>query len=94
MFIIEYHSKVIKHDFQGISKPILLDIKKVIETKLMVDPVRFGKPLRNTLKNIRSLRVGKYRIAYEIQGKKLIVLILKVGLRERIYDEVEKRRKH
>jgi len=91
MFTIEYHPKVLKQDFQGLSKPVLFNIKKVIKTKLMINPAMFGKPLRNTLKNIRSLRVGKYRIAYEIEGKKLIVLVLKVGLREKIYEEVEKR---
>lgn len=68
-------------------------LKKVIEEKLSQDPFRFGKPLRNTLKNTRSLRVGKYRIVYEIKENELVVLVLKLGTREKVYEEVEKRLK-
>lgn len=79
--------------FQEPIKINAFDVKKVIEDKLSQDPCRFGKPLRNTLKNTRSLRVGKYRIVYEIKNNELIVLVLKIGNRGKVYKEVEKRMK-
>ena len=42
-------------------------IKKAIEEKLMVDPLKFGKPLRRNLSGLFKLRVGQYRIIYQIR---------------------------
>ena len=72
-------------------KSDLIRIKKAIESKLLTNPGKFGKPLRNTLKNYRSLRVGNYRIGFRIEDKQLIVLVIKIGLRKSIYDEMKKR---
>ena len=35
--------------------------------------------------NILRIRVGRYRIIYEIEGRKLLVLILKIGHRKDVY---------
>ena len=45
-----------------------------------------GKTLKGKLKDLRSLRVGKYRILYQVQNKRLIILVLAVGHRKRIYE--------
>lgn len=37
-------------------------------------------------KNLYRIRVGEYRVIYDIQDKKLVVLIVKVGHRRDIYD--------
>ena len=37
-------------------------VKKILENPLL------GKPLRYTFKGLRSERVGKFRIIYEIEG--------------------------
>ncbi|HLC39975.1 MAG TPA: type II toxin-antitoxin system RelE/ParE family toxin [archaeon] len=39
--------------------------------KILENP-QFGKPLRHTYKGLRSERVGKFRIIYEIEGNLVI----------------------
>ena len=49
-------------------------IRFAIENRLMVDPVKYGEPLRKTLKGYRRLRVGDYRIVYKIEPENVIIL--------------------
>ena len=44
-----------------------------------------GKPLKLTLKNKWSYRVGVYRIIYSIDGRVLTVCVLDIGHRRDIY---------
>lgn len=92
MFVIDYHPKV-RSDFRKIASRQAIDILDVIDLKLAKDPKYYGKPLKRTLKNFRSLRVGNYRIVYTVKDKKLTVLILIVGNRDKVYQEAEKRQK-
>jgi mRNA interferase RelE/StbE len=57
-------------------------LKRVI-TLLMDDPYQ-GKPLRYELKGIWSIRVGKYRLTYEIIDN--IVRLRSFRLRKKVYD--------
>lgn len=43
-----------------------------------------GKPLRGVWKGIYSLRVGDYRVLYQIKGNEVFLLV--VGHRKRIYE--------
>lgn len=47
------------------------------------DPEKQGKPLRDELKGLRSLRaVGqRYRIIYRVEQKKILVMVVALGLR-------------
>jgi len=45
-----------------------------------------GKPLKGKLKGVLSWRVGKYRILYQIQGNKLLIIVINVELRKHVYD--------
>jgi mRNA interferase RelE/StbE len=62
-------------------------IKKAIEDKLMVDPLKFGKALRRNLSGLFKLRVGHYRIIYQVKEKEVIVVIVKVGHRREVYED-------
>jgi mRNA interferase RelE/StbE len=62
-------------------------IKKAIEDKLMTEPLKFGLPLRRSLKNFFKLRVGDFRIIYEIENEEVTVLVIKVGHRREVYEE-------
>lgn len=62
-------------------------IKKAIEDKLMSDPLTFGLPLRANLANLFKLRVGSYRIIYQIKKTEVVVLVVAVGHRRDVYDE-------
>ena len=63
-------------------------IRMAIEQKLTTSPHLFGKPLRNPLFSLWSLRVGDYRIVYRIM--KNIVSIELIGLRATMYPNAEK----
>jgi mRNA interferase RelE/StbE len=49
------------------------------------DPRRFGAPLRRELTNRWKYRVGAYRLICDIQDEKVLVLVLLVGHRSKIY---------
>ena len=46
MYKIIYSNKVITNDIPRLDATIAKRIKNAIETKLLTDPVRFGKPLQ------------------------------------------------
>ena len=62
-------------------------IKKAIEEKLMVDPLKFGRPLRRNLSGLFKLRVGDYRIIYQIHEHEVLVVVVKVGNRREVYED-------
>jgi mRNA interferase RelE/StbE len=51
------------------------------------DPRRYGAPLRKELAGRWKYRVGAYRLICEIQDEKILVLVLMVGHRSKIYDK-------
>lgn len=65
-YTIEYRKEVVAIDIPSFSHEVRAIIKHQIEKKLTTYPELFGKPLRNTLSGFRSLRVGDYRVIYEI----------------------------
>ena len=52
MWRIQYAHSVVSEDIPRLDHPTKQRIKKTIETKLVADPVRFGKPLRHSLHHL------------------------------------------
>lgn len=50
------------------------------------DPRAFGKPLRGGLHGLWRYRVEDYRLICELVDAQLIVILVKVGHRSRVYD--------
>lgn len=50
------------------------------------DPRKFGKALSGTLRDFWRYRVGDYRILVKIEDENLVVLVVQVGHRSRIYE--------
>ena len=80
-----YHH-AISDDLVNIPANVKQRIRKAIETRLLIDPVNYGLPLRKSLQGHRKLRIGDYRLIYRIEGKKII--ILKIGHRKDVYPKV------
>ncbi len=83
MYKIEYLESVIKNDISKLPKVDKKRIQKAIEKHLIQDPIRFGKPLRYSLKGCRRMRVGYYRVIFKLEMK--IILVVKIGHRKEIY---------
>ena len=87
-YSVKYHYLV----FDEVARPDSFwrrQILLVIENKLLIQPQLFGKPLRQTLKGYRSLRVGDYRVVYRIEKK--VVKIVAIVHRSSKYRGIEKR---
>ncbi len=84
-----YHPKVIANDIPKLGNKAKGQIRQAIETKLIVHPEVYGLPLRGTLKKYWKLRVGPYRVVYEIREADVRVLV--IAHRKDVYDLADKR---
>lgn len=83
---VEYTESAVK-EILALDGTIKKIIKKAIEDKLMADPLKFGLPLRRNLSGLFKLRVGNYRIIYQIKKTEVIVLVVSVGHRRMVYED-------
>ena len=81
---LAYHPDVPKKDLPLINRNIQERIRKAIEQRLLADPIRYGEPLRRSLKGYRKLRAGDYRVIYDIRGTQ--IRIFAIGHRKEIYE--------
>ncbi len=67
------------------------DLTKIIEAIqiLTINPFPEGCRKLSGEENIYRIRQGNYRVIYEVIGKKLVVLVLKVGHRKEIYRSIK-----
>ena len=93
MYTVLIDGLAFEEDFRKIDKPDQQKIIKTIRKKLTRDPEGFGAPLRGDLNGLWKLRVGQYRVVYQIKKKEILVYVVKVGFRrnEEVYREVLKR---
>ncbi len=88
-FKIHYHELVVKEDIPGLSSEWKSRIKSAIEEKLTTRPEVYGKPLRQSLKGYRKLRVGNYRVIFRIEGAAVKIFIIQH--RSIVYKIIHKR---
>ncbi len=81
-YTILYHPEIQK-DIAPFPRDIKARIHKAIEQKLLRDPLKFGEPLKRSLRGYRKMRVGDYRVIYRIESNEIFVL--KIGHRREIY---------
>ena len=79
------YKRSVKKDLKVVPEKMKYLIKRTIEEKLMVDPVRFGTPLRKNLKGFMKRRVGDYRIIYSMEKKTVTIFVIKIGHRKEVY---------
>ena len=79
------YKRSVQKDLKNIPEKTKHLIKRTIEEKLMVDPIRFGTPLRRNLKGLMKRRVGDYRIIYSIEQKIVTIFVIKIGHRKEVY---------
>ena len=89
-YIVKYH-KTLKEDLNKLDEFSRTRIRKAIESRLLIDPLKYGQLLKGTLKGFRKLRIGDYRVVYKVVKKEIIIL----GIRHRrdIYEAIVNRDK-
>jgi mRNA interferase RelE/StbE len=78
---------VLKKDFRKIGLEDQRKIIRAIRQRLATRPKDYGEPLRGELKGFWKLRVGQFRVIYEIYEEQVVVSVIMVGFRrdEEVY---------
>jgi len=84
---------LVEKDLKKIDTPFKKIILSQIFEKLSFTPELFSKPLSHTLHPWRTLRVGHYRVIFEVQNKEINILVIAIGHRKNIYKTSDKRKK-
>jgi mRNA interferase RelE/StbE len=79
---ILYHERAAE-DLRDLDTSVCDRILRAIENRLHPAPESAGKPLRGKLKNVRSFRVGDWRVLYALRGRE--IWILRIGHRKEAY---------
>lgn len=86
---ILYRPEVLSEDLTEIPRNLQRRIVHAIETRLGTDPARYGSRLRRSLSSLWKLRVGDYRVVYELEAE--TVRIWLIAHRKTAYREAERR---
>ena len=80
---IEFAPKA-ERDFKALDKPIRSRLAHRIDS-LAENPFPQGIRKLTGEEDLYRLRVGDYRIIYQVQGRRLVILIVRIGHRADIY---------
>lgn len=83
MYKVSIKNSALK-EIQQIPKDFRIKIIETIDS-LANDPRPSGVKKLENFKNSYRVRVGQYRIVYEIEDRQLIVEVIKVGNRKEVY---------
>mgnify|MGYP000937134237 CR=1 FL=1 len=75
-------------DLARLGKPEAARIRDFLRDRLTRadDPRPLGKKLKGRLREFWRFRVGDYRILARLENDRLLILVVRVGHRSRIYD--------
>lgn len=76
-------------DLEKLDKSIARKIKQRVENFLATNPTEHGKPLTANLKGLWSYRFSKYRVVYQLEQQKLLIIVVEAGHRREIYKKVK-----
>ncbi len=85
---IVYVKEVVYHDILKLDANARELIKRAIEARLVIDPIRFGKPLQYSLKGYRRLCVSNYRVVYRVDISLKTVIVVAIKHRKDIYEHM------
>jgi len=83
-FSIEIEKRCLR-ELKKIDKKIAERAFAIIETILAEDPFQ-GKPLTGKYKGLFSFRFSDYRVIYEIDKRRVVIVALRIAHRKKVYD--------
>lgn len=90
---VVYHPEV-EQDLLSLGRAEARAVLKVIDERIANgEPEKLGKPLAGDLAGCRRMRTGQVRIVYRVDGGRIEVLIIAVGMRRdnEVYDSAVSR---
>jgi mRNA interferase RelE/StbE len=87
-WVVLYHPAV-EQDLRRLGRPDARTVLKVIEERIANgEPDKLGKALTGELAGCRRIRSGQTRIVYKVDGSRIEVLVIAIGMRRdnEIYD--------
>jgi len=83
---IEY-AETAQRQLAGIDQKVAKSIMRYLDERVATDedPRRFGDPLKRDLSGLWKYRVGAFRIIVEIQEDRVVVLVVRIGHRSKVY---------
>lgn len=77
-----------RRELRRLDRQVQRDILKYFSKRIDSDedPRRFGKPLRHELQGLWRYRIGDYRAVCQIEDDHMVVLVLVVGHRRKVYQ--------
>jgi len=83
---IEFAAEAFK-EFACLDRQVQERIRRYLRERLVPcdNPRAFGEPLRRNLTGLWKYRVGDYRLVAEIQDEMILILVLRIGHRRKVY---------
>ena len=84
---IRYDRRVLK-DMKKLDKTVQLQVLNYFDNRIALsdDPRSFGKPLKSTFSGLWRYRIGNYRAICRIEDEKLVILVVRIAHRSKVYD--------
>ena len=79
-------NKDAEKDLSKLQKQDASRIVRKVEQMLVQEPYKLGTALKGRFLGLHRYRVGNYRVIYEIVDEKVLVMVLQIGHRSKIYD--------
>jgi mRNA interferase RelE/StbE len=76
-----------KKEFAHLDRQVQERIRRFLRERIAKseNPRDYGEPLRRNLTGLWKYRVGDYRIIAEIAEEKVLVVVLRIGHRRKVY---------
>ncbi len=86
MWKIEYSEKAAR-ELLKIDRQAAKRVKKYLDERIATDedPRRFGEGLTENLAGLWKYRIGDFRVIAEIQEHRIVVLVVRIGHRSKVY---------
>lgn len=86
-WIVEYDRRVLK-DLKKLDRKVQAQILDFFDERVAPssDSRSMGKPLKSTFSGLWRYRIGDYRAVCRIEDRKLLVLVLRVAHRSKVYS--------
>jgi len=68
-----------------LDRPVARRIVETTEARLAAHPRKLGKPLRGPVRDLYRFRIGDHRVVYQLRESELVILIVRVAHRSKVY---------